>query len=282
MKQPNSRCLYVAHRLRWSETREKMREIMDLILAPKLQKETCNLLRVLVSEFHMMFAELFPSERFTPKSHNFVHYGTIFQFSGPIRNLSTIRFEAKHKNKKKEANATTSRRNITHTLCIKEQLSLCYRLMTHKGLESNNSYGMNEYVEHVSLCHDYILFKSTLPYDFNNACLIMKWVEVHGQTYRKGTCVVIRCKEHYLYDSLPVFGLVKSILRNKKDRICLICQIILTLNFDTYLHAYVVQKSEQIECVIIDELLTPFPAILVSLGKDLTHHKLYVTLKHAL
>ncbi|XP_011699565.1 PREDICTED: uncharacterized protein LOC105456901, partial [Wasmannia auropunctata] len=100
----------------------KMREIMDLILAPKLQKETCNLFRVLVSEFHMMFAELFPSERFTPKSHNFAHYGTIFQFSGPIRNLSTIRFEAKHKNKKKEANATTSRRNITHTLCIKEQL----------------------------------------------------------------------------------------------------------------------------------------------------------------
>lgn len=116
------------------------------------------LFRVLVNEFHMMFAELFPSERFTPKSYNFVHYGTIFQFSGSIRNLSTIRFEAKHKNKKKEANATTSTKNITHSLYLKEQLNLCYRLMTHKGLESNNSYGNNEYVEHVTLCHDYILF----------------------------------------------------------------------------------------------------------------------------
>lgn len=75
----------------------------------------------------MMFAELFPNERFTPKSHNFVNYGTIFQFSGPTHNLSTIRFEAKHKDKKREANTTTSRRNITHTLCIKEQLVLCYR-----------------------------------------------------------------------------------------------------------------------------------------------------------
>lgn len=88
----------------------KMREIMDLILAPRLQRETCNLFRVLVSEFHMMFAELFPNERFTPKAHYFVHYGTIFKSSGPIRNLSTIQFEAKHKNKKKEANATTYRK----------------------------------------------------------------------------------------------------------------------------------------------------------------------------
>lgn len=55
-----------------------MREIMDLILAPKLQRETCNLFRVLISEFHMMFVELFPSERFTPKSYNFVHY--VFSF----------------------------------------------------------------------------------------------------------------------------------------------------------------------------------------------------------
>lgn len=85
----------------------------------------------------------------------------------------------------------------------------------------------------------------------------MKRVEVHGQTYRKGTCIVIRCKEHY-YDSLPVFDLIKSILRNEENRICLICQILLTSNFDTHLHAYVVQKSEQIECVIVDDLLTPY------------------------
>lgn len=60
-----------------------------------------------------MFAELFLSETFIPKLYNFVHYNIIFQSSGPIHNLNTIRFEAKHKNKK-EANATTSRRNITH------------------------------------------------------------------------------------------------------------------------------------------------------------------------
>lgn len=98
------------------------------------------------------------------------------------------------------------------TSCIKKQLGVCYRLITCKGLESNNAYDNYEYVEYVCLCHDYISFKLILPSDFNNACLIMKWVEIHGQIYRKGIYIVIYKGEHY-YDSLFIFGLIKSVLQ---------------------------------------------------------------------
>lgn len=79
-----------------------MRQIMDIVMCRKLQRSYAYLLRTLVTEHLKLFKELFPHERVKPKGHNFIHYGTVLEQSGPLINLSSIRFESKHKDKKKK------------------------------------------------------------------------------------------------------------------------------------------------------------------------------------
>lgn len=55
---------------------------------------------------------------------------------GPLRNLSCIRFEGKHKLAKFDAKAMNFHKNSSFTLVLKEQLRLCYRYMSNTGFQS--------------------------------------------------------------------------------------------------------------------------------------------------
>jgi len=148
-----------------------MREIMDIVMCRKLQKGYANVLRTLVIEHLKLFKKLFPNERVKPKGHNFIQYGTVFEQSGPLINLSSIRFEGKHKDK--EANCITSRKNITKTLCIKEVLGLAYRFMSKRGLTPCEDSGSEECLNHISLSEDFFLFSHSVPSNFNGPCLLL-------------------------------------------------------------------------------------------------------------
>ena len=160
-----------------------LRRIVDIVLSRRIQKGCGALLSNLVKEHHTLFNKLFPNVNLKPKGHLWVHCGRILVQSGPIINMSTYRFESKHRDKKREASATCSRKNITHTLCLKEQLALCYILMTKRGFVANDSDGPFECLNHDSDSHNYSLFKDMLPESFNGPCLILNWVKVNGQTY---------------------------------------------------------------------------------------------------
>ncbi|XP_036320474.1 uncharacterized protein LOC118734989 [Rhagoletis pomonella] len=171
----------------------QLRKITELCLAKKFQKECGSLMRVMVEEFILMLKEIFPRENVKPKLHNWTHYGTIMEEAGPIIDLSTSKFESKHKLKKKEASATTSRVNITYTLCLKETLGLCYRFLNKRGLEPNNDFG--SIIEHFVCISHYIIYpllKESVPPSFvGRPCLQVCWAQVNGQIYRKKSCVVI-------------------------------------------------------------------------------------------
>ena len=94
----------------------QMRQIMELCLSRKFQKGCTKLMRTLVEEFIAMFKNSPPTEPIKAKMHNLTHYRTILKQSGPIINLSTNKYETKHKDKKKEASAENSQVNIMHTL----------------------------------------------------------------------------------------------------------------------------------------------------------------------
>ena len=97
-----------------------LRRIVDIVLSRRIQKGCGALLSNLVKEHHTLFNKLFLNVNLKPKGHLWVHYGRVLVQLGPIINLSTFRFESKHRDEKREASATCSRKNITHTLCLKE------------------------------------------------------------------------------------------------------------------------------------------------------------------
>lgn len=253
-----------------------MRQIMDIVMCRKLQRGHANLLKTLVIEHLKLFKKLFPNERVKPKGHNFVHYGTVLEQSGPLINLSSILFEVKHKDKKREANCITSRKNITKTLCIKEQLGLSYRFMLKKGLIPSEDNGSEECLNHISSSEDFLLFSHSVPLNFNGSCLLLSWIKVYGITYKFSTCVAMQfCEEN---DNLPVFGLIEKIFQNDEGDIGLVCRVMVTYSFDSHFHAYEVKSTTNLTFVCLKNLISPFPVIYVRMGNGcmfaITKHKL--------
>jgi len=109
--------------------------MLSIIMAQEVTDENISLLRKLISEHHKLYINLF-DDTLKPKHHLLLHYPRIMQQRGPLKQMSSIRFEAKHKELKQTANAITSRKNPAYTLAVKHQLQLNYRFILNRGFEN--------------------------------------------------------------------------------------------------------------------------------------------------
>lgn len=55
---------------------------------------------------------------------------------GPLNLISSLRFEAKHKELKNFAKATTSRINPAYKIALRHQLKLCHRFISDDGFSN--------------------------------------------------------------------------------------------------------------------------------------------------
>lgn len=103
-------------------------EIIDIITSKTIHARAHILLQSLIKKHHEIYINIF-QKKLKPKHHFMLHYSDIMQQVGALYNLPCMRFEAKHRQFKTAANATTSRKNICHTLSTKHQLTIyCKRL----------------------------------------------------------------------------------------------------------------------------------------------------------
>lgn len=124
-----------------------LREILEIVLATESSEGASKILENVIKEHHELYKNLF-QKPLKPKHHILLHYPYIIQKVGPVINLSTLRFESKHKEFKVSANVVSSRVNITQTLATKNQLKLCHRFKEKKGFcsdiyfnKKNSSFG---------------------------------------------------------------------------------------------------------------------------------------------
>lgn len=101
--------------------------MMSIIMAEEVTDENCSLLKKLTSEHHKLYINLF-DDVLKPK-HLLLHYLRVMQQIGPFKYMSSIRFEAKHKELKQIANAITSRKNPAYSLVMKHQLQFNCRFI---------------------------------------------------------------------------------------------------------------------------------------------------------
>lgn len=80
-----------------------------------------------IHKHHSLYLKLFNTS-LTPKHHFILHYPSVIKKLGPLKQLWTMRFEAKHKQAKAYMNVTSSRKNVLMSIATKFQLNFAFNL----------------------------------------------------------------------------------------------------------------------------------------------------------
>lgn len=176
---------------------------------------------------------------------------------------------------KVRAHATYSRKLITYTVCLKEQLEFAYRAICERGFEQRLEIGPSTLLEDVTDMKDTCNLSTVqVPTDFE-ACVETNWVFFKGTRYRVGMCVVVRFDDTY---SLPIFGEIDKILCNEGSNVCFLYHELQTVCYEENLHAYKIELTGVTKCTVIADLISYMPAICVRMADG----DLYVALRHAI
>lgn len=114
--------------------------VLDTCLNKSLSIRQGAYLRVLGDEFNSMFIDV-TGETLNPKMHNLVHYGRVFDESGPVPLTSTKRFDSKHRFLLISARATEYRRDIARTVTIQHELNMFYLFKYNTSIIPPIEYG---------------------------------------------------------------------------------------------------------------------------------------------
>ena len=109
-----------------------LRDIVDYIYSPVIEKESLVYLSNLISTFLVKIKEIHPIKIFKLKFHFMLNIPYYIQLYGSLRNIYCFNFEKKHQWFKKMSKVTQNFINISHTLSIRHQM------MTAKNNISND------------------------------------------------------------------------------------------------------------------------------------------------
>lgn len=118
-------------------------EVVDLVYLTCFTDSDLLKLELSISEMNEMYKGLF-KQTLKPKHHNLTHYPRLIQWFGPLRYISSIRYEAKHRIVKSYTKNTTSRKNVSFSIGRKLQYHFANIFLNGSGgltdrLEYNNT-----------------------------------------------------------------------------------------------------------------------------------------------
>lgn len=122
-----------------------LKQIVELVVSTKFSEETLCYLEAKIADHRKLLTETYPYFKIRPKHHVVDHYPHLICCFGPLVELWTIRFEAKHSFFKKVVHDTHNFKNVLHTLATKhQQMSAFY-------LEGHSLFKPQLYVENVKV-----------------------------------------------------------------------------------------------------------------------------------
>lgn len=108
-----------------------LRKILCICLSTKIAQKNIIELENTISRHHMLFAKLH-GRTLKPKHHHMLHFPRIMREIGPLQNIWSMRYEAKHQQCKQIAAMTRNRVNICRTLALKNQLNFNNDIVQNK------------------------------------------------------------------------------------------------------------------------------------------------------
>ena len=213
-------------------------ECVDFIFCPEITPEETLFLKHLIKDHHEYYLEVYPNRNLKPKHHFMTHYPEQIRLLGPLQHFWTMRFEAKHRFFKRLGHIVCNYRNILKTLCNRQQMFLCYNLMSGKDLVERDveiGPGSSELV--VSLEQSEVVSKA-LGVSLFEEVYVAKWCLVYGIKYSKNL-MVIKEKQHDDV-SLPVFHQILHVIVIDEE-VRLIVEEWDTVRYDRHMHSYAIQ-----------------------------------------
>lgn len=184
------------------------------------------------------FIELF-NETLKTKFHNLLHYNTVALQLGPLKFISSMRFEAKHFMQKLAAQASSNRLNITLTVARKHQLYL-------NNLFCDPSTNFLKSDVEVGKCHilseqnaDIIISRAGLP-EGTKVGKITR-ATVLGEKYCKDFFIVWRI----LANGFVVFALIEELYLINDFELLLMVKPYNTLGYNEHFYAFHVAAKDQ-------------------------------------
>ena len=182
-----------------------LKQILIIAMADAITTDIIGKFDLLVTQYLNLYVRLFKCTlKF--KHHKLTHYSRIMRKFGPLKFMSSIRFEAKHKEIKEASKVTTSRQNPSKTLAIKQQLKFCYRLVRNIGFSNDTFFGPSKLKVKESV--DFMSFQNFLsPETFSNECY--NWIRTCGTHYECGDTLNIS-KNHLTASFVKIKYLILS------------------------------------------------------------------------
>ena len=108
--------------------------IAEIVFSKKIHKNIPSLLKSTIKEYLSLVSKLFGEKYLKPKHHFLVHYPRCLEEMGPLGNISSMRYEAKHSQGKTVAKVSRNRVNIARTIALKESYTLNFRILNTPSL----------------------------------------------------------------------------------------------------------------------------------------------------
>lgn len=214
-----------------------LRKIICIVMLHSVKEETIYTLKNLITRYLERYLHIF-NVTLKSKHHNLTHYPFIMRRYGPLRQLSCIRFEAKHKLAKCDAKVMLSRKNSTFSLALREQLRLCYRVMSNKGFE--NRIAFSTVLCKVASIENYEQLKSDVPIDISEFECV-KSAKVYGTCYSPGNILVISSTTDI--SSISYGKIMHIVISTTKDKVFFLYRKLQNIGFCKHLNAVEVMET---------------------------------------
>lgn len=106
-------------------------DMVDDCFSDQFDMQSIADLKEKISNNRKMYLDVFQGH-LKPKDHNMLHYSDIIEESGPLKYISSIRFESKHQVILSYTKNSHNRRNICYSICKKQGFEFAYFLLKGK------------------------------------------------------------------------------------------------------------------------------------------------------
>lgn len=230
-----------------------MRECMDYVLSPVIEKDSLPYLADVIESYLLKFSGTFGAHHLIPKHHFLMHFPSLIYKFGPLRNFWCMHFEGKHQYFKRLIRNTRNFKNVTHTLTERHQMRLAHALASSKFIDDSTepktaikTINVNDLEEDL---------RTALQDKVGNSLGITidttKSLKANGLLYEINPriCYILDCIN---YENIPCFAVLKHIFRVDKWYLCM--KLYMPKRFVEVAHAYEVQYYQPWFIILPTEL----------------------------
>lgn len=203
-----------------------LKKITEIAVSDKFEVSTPDALEVEIEDYLMTHSDLFPNN-FKPKHHFLIHYPNTMKVVGPLWNLSCMRGEQKNQEGKQAARSANSRKNIAHTVALRHQLRLNYRLLSARHKYSEFSISSSGHQE----LFDFPLYIYP-DYCATNVIKRVNWIKRQHLTIKSKTIIVTPA------ETGPVFYEVHGCYVDTDQIVTIITKNLLAVHYDEHYDSF--------------------------------------------